>query len=58
MTKQTLDELVVLAAETEVPRHPGVVLGAVDIRSGQRVAVGAGHARVPDGPPPTADTLF
>jgi CubicO group peptidase (beta-lactamase class C family) len=53
-----MEELVALAARAEAPRHPGLVLGAVNRRTGQRTAVGAGHTRLPDGPAPTADTLF
>jgi hypothetical protein len=52
MTDQSLRELVVLAAQAEARRQPGVVVGAVDTRSGQRAAVGAGHVRLPDGPAP------
>lgn len=58
MTNKPLDELVAVAAQAEAPRHPGVVVGAIDLRSGQRAAAGAGHSRLPDGPAPTADTLF
>jgi CubicO group peptidase (beta-lactamase class C family) len=58
MTNEPLEELAAVAAQAEAPRHPGVVVGAVDIRSGQRAAAGAGHSRLPDGPAPTADTLF
>jgi CubicO group peptidase (beta-lactamase class C family) len=53
-----LEELVTLAARAEASRQPGVVLGAVDVRSGQRAAAGAGRTWLPDGPAPTADTLF
>jgi serine-type D-Ala-D-Ala carboxypeptidase/endopeptidase len=58
VTDPYLEELVVLTAQTEARRQPGVVVGAVNIRSGQRAAVGGGHARLPDGPAPSADTLF
>ena len=58
MTNHSMDELLALAARAEAPRHPGLVLGAVDRRTGQRTAVGAGHTRLPNGPVPTADTLF
>src|SRR4051794_35098230 len=58
MTDPSLEELVVLTAQAEARRQPGVVVGAIDIRSGQRAAVGAGHSRLPDGPAPAADTQF
>ena len=53
-----LSRLVDGAAKSEARRHPGVVIGAFDARSGQRTVVGAGHTRLPDGPVPGENSLF
>lgn len=39
-------------------RHPGVVVGAVDVESQRTAVVGAGRTRLPDGPEPDGETLF
>ena len=54
----SLDDAVALAARAETRRHPGLVIGACDTRTGQRTVVGVGHTRLPDGPAPQANTLF
>ena len=53
-----LDELVAAAASGEGRRHPGLVAAALHVPSCQRAAVGVGHAWLPDGPVPAANTLF
>ena len=58
VTTPSLDDAVALAARAETRRHPGLVIGACNTRTGQRTIVGVGHTRLPDGPAPQADTLF
>jgi CubicO group peptidase (beta-lactamase class C family) len=52
-----MQELVERAVERDGRRHVGLVVGAVRA-DGERMIVGAGRTRLPDGPTPAADTLF
>ena len=57
-TGEDFDRLVAAAAEKNAPRHPGLVVGAVDAIRTQQAVTGVGHIRLPAGPAPTDNTLW
>jgi serine-type D-Ala-D-Ala carboxypeptidase/endopeptidase len=57
-TGEDLDRLVAAATAKSARRHPGLVIGAVDVVRSQQVVTGVGHIRLPAGPPPTDRTVW
>ncbi|RYV52805.1 serine hydrolase domain-containing protein [Pengzhenrongella frigida] len=57
MDRGALDEAVERIAARHGQQHVGLVVGAVT-SAGARSVVPIGRVRAPDGPPPTADSLF